>query len=231
MESFQSKKDAPSDDHPILVGYLGYDETNFELAISYVEPVKLPFGNVTMKNVEFAAVLGAPPQLVLSAELIIPIEGQKDLIFDLSCAIDPKSRLDIRGQLRGLNWVNPFGLCEDLVIGPKVGASFAIILSTLTPDGFSLAADFKLKYLKVSMEMEVNVSNPRGEHVALGLLSSLLTIGNGLEQFLYLKMQNLDLHDLAEVAKTLTRIELGMVSPVSPTASEWLLTTRASVAT
>lgn len=114
---------------------------------------------------ELAVQMGASPQLKLTAAMAIPISGQPDLEVDISCSISPASRLKLEGKLRQLSWNNPFGLCPDLTIGPNVSASFAIILASITPDGFGLAADFRVNQLQVKMAMEVSMSDPKGTYV------------------------------------------------------------------
>lgn len=145
------------------MAYLGCNKNEVNIKIEYICPINLKWNSgVTMDEVALAVKLGSSPQLMLTASMAIPIQGRPDLEIDISCSISPSSRLRLEGKMRQLEWKNPFGLCPDLTIGPHVSASFAIILASITPDGFGLAADFCVNEIKVKLDMEVSMSDPRG---------------------------------------------------------------------
>lgn len=95
------------------------------------------------------------PCLRLSAGISVPVSKQTDpLLFDVVLSIDAAAA-SVTGEMHGY-WINPFGISENLKIGPNLALKADVVLAqflatgTLSGFGFSGA----LQFGKISAQLE-----------------------------------------------------------------------------
>lgn len=95
-----------------------------------------------------------PPTLQLTAGLKVAVPQQDPLEFFLSLAIDELSARGV-AQMVGY-WVNPFGISDQVKVGPNLALSIEIIFAEGLPGGLGFAGGLQIG--KASAQIAVNIS-------------------------------------------------------------------------
>lgn len=118
--------------------------------------LELPIGHgIKADSISLEIRLGQLPSLYLKGGLEIPIKDQKPLHFTLDCRLEADSSLTLGGLLSDVYWDNPFNLCRDLRLGPELGLSVTVLLSTVTPTAFGIKGQFQFKKIRVKLDMKI----------------------------------------------------------------------------
>ncbi|KAF8305444.1 hypothetical protein DL93DRAFT_2160293 [Clavulina sp. PMI_390] len=130
------------------------------------------------------------PRLLIAGGAYIPVEGSSDpLHFQLVVELDVKGA-SATAQLEG-GWNNPFGISEQLTLGPALALKVDILWSTFMahgPSGFGFVGGLQIG--KVSGQLAFEVSE------------------NPSQQLLYGQIQKLDIQDLATFASLITGTDI-----------------------
>ncbi|KAG8777477.1 hypothetical protein FRC16_004134 [Serendipita sp. 398] len=165
----------------------------FSLDIFFPSPTTFHIGQgIITDPISLKIVLGGTPQLKIIGGAFIPVEGRKEpLHFHLDLTLETLTA-SATGQLSAPGgWRNPFGISEQLVIGPDLALKVSIVYSTFFiqgPSGFGFVGGLKIG--KVVGKMEFNIEEVPSR------------------QLLSAKVENLDLHDLVEFANNVSPVPI-----------------------
>lgn len=116
--------------------------TGFQLDLALPTPMTLNLGNGIKTTPIKLSIDTKPPQLALSAGIEVPVpHSTVPLVFTFALAANAVGA-SAHGEMKGW-WINPFGLSQNVKIGPTLGISLEIIfaqfLATGTPSGFGIS--------------------------------------------------------------------------------------------
>jgi hypothetical protein len=89
-----------------------------------------------------------------------PSEKEQPLELEIAAALEPVG-FEISGSMKGL-WRNPFGLCEDLVLGPDLIIALQLSYASAAPTRFSFVGGVKVGRAGGRLDLQVS-ANPKGE--------------------------------------------------------------------
>ncbi|KDQ13587.1 hypothetical protein BOTBODRAFT_175576 [Botryobasidium botryosum FD-172 SS1] len=179
------------DSHPAsLILCAGWSSSEgFFLDIHFPTPTTLNIGRgITTDEIELRIVLGKEPYLEVITGAKIPVEKRPEpLHFDLSLTLGV-TEATATGQLSAKGgWNNPFGLSDQLTVGPDLALSISLCYAT-GPSGLGFVGGLGIGKTSGNLAFQVD-EIPSHE-------------------LLYARIENLDIHDLVEMANEITHHEL-----------------------
>ena len=146
----------------------------FNLNVICPETLTVDLGRGIMTDpFRLAITLGSAPTLTLISGIKVPIEDQYEpLHFQIHLSLDV-NRASATGHLNVVGgWENPFGISEDLVIGPDLALKVSIKWATFLahgPDGFGFVGGLAMG--KVKGQMAFNIEEVPSRTPLLSLIS------------------------------------------------------------
>ncbi|KDQ14968.1 hypothetical protein BOTBODRAFT_174474 [Botryobasidium botryosum FD-172 SS1] len=174
------------DSHPTgLILSAGWtSSTGFALDIHPPSPITLNLGRgVTTDAIELGIVLGEQPYLQVRTGANIPVgKRAQPLHFTLDLTLGATAATATGRLTAGGGWINPFGICGKLTVGPDLAMSISLPYGS-EPSDFGFVGGLAIGKVNASFAFQVDEVPSR--------------------QYLYAKVEGFDLHDLVEVVNAM----------------------------
>lgn len=195
---------------PLILNAGWSPKAGFSIDIYFPSAMRLDLGRGVVTDpihVSISLSGSSGPQLLLAGGANIPVEGStKPLHFQLIIELHAKGA-SATAQLEG-GWKNPFGVSNQLTLGPVLALKIEINWITFLahgPSGFGFVGGLQIGKVNGQLAFEVS-ENPSRKLTRYPCLneSSSSSIVLLLEQLLYTEIPSLDLQDLACFASVVT---------------------------
>jgi hypothetical protein len=131
----------------------------FTLDILFPTPTILHLGRgIITDPIELKIILDTSPMLKITGGAIIPVQKQEPLHLTIDLALE-KLGASVSGHMSSVGgWKNPFGVSENLVLGPDLILKMSIVYVTFLetgPSGFGLVGGLEVG--KVAGQIAFNI--------------------------------------------------------------------------
>lgn len=165
IEKLEPMNKLTKDNPPTLILRISWTKSlgsfwSLAASITFPSPVTLDLGRgVTTDPISIKITLDAPPKLKILGGVQVPIANQPaPFHFSLEMEVDSIGAT-ATGVMEG-EWRNPFGISDQLVIGPTLALSLSITWAT-GPSGFAFVGGFRFgkKHAKATYAINEIPSN------------------------------------------------------------------------
>ncbi|KAJ7785143.1 hypothetical protein DFH07DRAFT_934976 [Mycena maculata] len=190
-------------------------KTGFEIYILLPSPTTLNLGRgITTDPIKLQVQLGGAPKLKLIAGANIPVEHRAEPLHFMFEFVLDELGASATGHLSAMGgWNNPYGISENLTIGPDLAFRISIIYETFVVSGLPSALGFVggLQLGKVSGQLAFEVDEIPSRALSVYSFPYFSTVHMSPGELLSAKVNSLELSDVITFAGSLIGVKFPAV--------------------